>query len=108
MARRTPRYWLFKSEPQTFSFDDLCRAPGGTTGWDGVRNFQVRNWLRDEVGVGDGVLFYHSSAEPTGVAGLAEVVAAAAPDPTQFDPRELHYDPRSSPTEPRWLRCRGS
>jgi predicted RNA-binding protein with PUA-like domain len=96
-------YWLFKSEPDCFSFADLLAAPGRTTGWDGVRNFQARNFLRDQVQVGDGVLFYHSSADPPAIAGIAEVVEAAHPDPTAFDPSADHYDPKSKPDAPTWF-----
>jgi len=99
MARR---YWLMKSEPETFSVEDLARAPKKTTGWDGVRNYQARNLLRDEIQVGDGVLFYHSSADPPGVAGTAEVARAGYPDPTQFDPKSNHYDAEAKRDEPRW------
>ncbi len=99
MARR---FWLLKSEPETFSIEDLSRAPKKTTGWDGVRNFQARNLLRDEIQVGDGVLFYHSSADPPGVAGTAEVARAGYPDPTQFDPKSNHHDSSADPDEPRW------
>jgi predicted RNA-binding protein with PUA-like domain len=96
------RYWLMKSEPETFSIDDLARAPKQTTSWDGVRNYQARNLLRDEMQVGDGVLFYHSSADPPGVAGTAEIVRAGYPDATQFDPKSDHYDAAARPDEPRW------
>lgn len=99
MARR---YWLFKSDPDTFGFADLERSPGRTTRWDGVRNFQARSLLRDEVQVGDGVLFYHSQAAPPAVVGTAEVVRAGYPDPTQFDRRHAGYDADSDPEEPRW------
>jgi predicted RNA-binding protein with PUA-like domain len=99
MARR---YWLMKSEPETFSIEDLARAPKQTTGWDGVRNYQARNLLRDEIQAGDGVLFYHSSADPPGVAGTAEVARAGYPDPTQFDIKSSHHDPDARPDEPRW------
>jgi predicted RNA-binding protein with PUA-like domain len=95
-------YWLFKSEPECFSFRDLLAAPGRTTGWDGVRNFQARNMLRDQVQVGDGVLFYHSNADPPAIAGIAEVVRAGHPDPTAFDPAADHYDPKSKPDAPTW------
>lgn len=95
-------YWLFKSEPNCFSFADLVASPRKTTGWDGVRNYQARNFLRDDVRVGDGVLFYHSSTEPLGIAGLAEVVKAGHPDPTAYDPRADHFDPKSSPESPTW------
>ncbi|HET6150075.1 MAG TPA: EVE domain-containing protein [Polyangia bacterium] len=91
-----------KSEPAVFSIEDLARAPRKTTGWDGVRNYQARNLLRDEIKVGDGVLFYHSSADPPAVAGTAEVVRAGYPDPTQFDPKSNHYDSGALPDEPRW------
>ena len=86
-------YWLFKSEPDCFSFADLCAAPGRTTGWDGVRNFQARNFLRDEIREGDGVLYYHSNANPPAIAGIAEVVEGGHPDPTAFDPEADHPDP---------------
>ncbi len=96
-------YWLFKSEPTAYSFADLWAAPDRTTGWDGVRNYQARNYLRDDVKVGDGVLFYHSSAAPPCSAGIAEVVDAAHPDPTAFDPNADHYDPKSDPADPTWF-----
>jgi predicted RNA-binding protein with PUA-like domain len=96
-------YWLFKSEPTAYSFADLCAEPNRTTGWDGVRNYQARNYLRDQVKVGDGVLFYHSSADPPCIAGFAEVVASAHPDPTAFDPKADHYDPKSHPADPTWF-----
>ena len=97
------RYWLMKSEPTSFSFDDLWNAPNRTTCWDGVRNHQARNFMRDDMRVGDGVLFYHSSSEPAGVAGIAEVARAAYPDPTAFDPADPHFDPKSDPAAPTWL-----
>jgi predicted RNA-binding protein with PUA-like domain len=96
------KYWLFKSEPNCYSFADLLAAPGRTTGWDGVRNFQARNLLRDTIAVGDGVLFYHSSADPPAIAGIAEVVQAGHPDPTAFDRKADHYDPKSDPENPTW------
>ncbi|MBI4060486.1 MAG: EVE domain-containing protein [Elusimicrobia bacterium] len=95
-----PRRWLMKSEPDVFSIDDLARLETG--GWDGVRNYQARNFMRD-MAVGDKVLFYHSNAAPSGVAGTAEVCRAAYPDPTQFDRGDAHYDPKASPEEPIWL-----
>jgi predicted RNA-binding protein with PUA-like domain len=98
-----PRYWLLKSEPEAFSIDDLARAKKGTTRWDGVRNYQARNFLRDEIAVGDGILFYHSNADPPAVAGTARVVRAGYPDPTQFDAGDGHHDPDSSPDAPRWF-----
>jgi predicted RNA-binding protein with PUA-like domain len=100
MARR---YWLMKSEPEVFSIQDLARAPKKTTFWDGVRNYQARNFLRDEIKVGDGVLFYHSNAAPPGVAGTATVVREGRPDPTQFDPKDDHHDPDSPEDAPRWF-----
>jgi predicted RNA-binding protein with PUA-like domain len=96
------RYWLLKSEPDAFSFDDLLAAPKRRTFWDGVRNYQARNLLRDELAVGDGVLYYHSNAAPPGIAGVARVVVAGEPDPTQFDARDAHHDPRSDRAAPRW------
>ena len=96
------RHWLLKTEPGVFSFDDLLQAPDRTTGWNGIRNFQARNFLRDQMEEGDRVLVYHSSADPPVVAGLAEVVKRGYPDPTQFDPKDDHYDPESTPTAPRW------
>jgi predicted RNA-binding protein with PUA-like domain len=95
--------WLFKSEPSEFSFDDLWAQKSRTTRWDGLRNYQVRNFLRDEVRAGDEVLFYHSSADPTGVVGIAQVVREAYPDPTQFDARHPLFDPKSERADPRWL-----
>jgi predicted RNA-binding protein with PUA-like domain len=95
-------YWLFKSEPNAYSFADLLAEPKRTTGWDGVRNYQARNFLRDQVQLGDGVLFYHSSAEPPAIVGVAEVIRAGHPDPTAFDPKADHYDPRSDRANPTW------
>lgn len=99
MASRN--YWLMKSEPSTFSIEDLARSPGQTTSWDGVRNYQARNFMRT-MAVGDQVLFYHSNADPPAVVGIAEVVRTAYPDSTQFDKRDKHYDPTSTPSNPRW------
>jgi predicted RNA-binding protein with PUA-like domain len=98
-----PRYWLMKSEPSVFSIEHLAAAPQRTTFWDGVRNFQARNLLRDEVKLGDGVLFYHSSANPPAAVGIAKVVKAPSPDPAQFDPRSDYYDAAATPAEPRWF-----
>ena len=98
-----PRYWLMKSEPEAFSIDDLARAKNGTTRWDGVRNYQARNFLRDEISIGDGVLFYHSSVDPPAVVGTARVVRAGYPDPTQFDSSGGHFDPDSARDAPRWF-----
>jgi predicted RNA-binding protein with PUA-like domain len=99
MARRC---WLVKSEPATFSFDDLLAAPDATTPWDGVRNYQARNFMRDEMAPGDEVVFYHSSASPPAAVGIAEVASAPRPDPSQFDPRSPYHDPTSDPDDPRW------
>lgn len=96
-------YWLFKSEPKAYSFRDLLAEPDQTTGWDGVRNYQARNFLRDQVKRGDGVLFYHSNADPPCVAGIAEVVREGHPDPTAFDAASGHYDPKSDPQDPTWF-----
>ena len=96
-------YWLMKSEPAACSIDDLVRAPGRTVPWVGVRNFQARNYMRDAMQLGDGVLFYHSSCAEPGVAGLAEVARLAYPDATQFDPASPYFDARANAGEPRWL-----
>jgi predicted RNA-binding protein with PUA-like domain len=96
------RYWLVKSEPDCFSFDDLWAAPKRTTHWDGVRNYQARNMLRDEMKKGDRVLFYHSSCEPPCVAGVAEVVREGYPDFTALDPAHEHFDPKSKADAPTW------
>ena len=93
------RHWLMKSEPDCFSIEHLRKKR--TSGWDGVRNYQARNFMR-EMALGDRVLFYHSNAKPPGIAGLAEVCALAHPDPTQFDPASEYYDPKATPTAPRW------
>jgi predicted RNA-binding protein with PUA-like domain len=95
------RYWLVKSEPNTFSIEDLAHAPKRTTCWDGVRNYQARNFMR-QMAIGDQVLFYHSNAEPPAVVGIAEVVKTAYPDCTQFDRKSRHFDPASKPNAPRW------
>ncbi len=97
------RHWLMKSEPSECSIDDLARAPGQTVPWIGVRNYQSRNFMRDDMTPGDGVLFYHSSTAQPGIAGLAEVSGAPYPDPTQFDPASHYSDPRSDPAAPRWV-----
>lgn len=102
MGKAGTRWWLFKSEPEEFSFGDLLKAPRKRTFWNGVRNYQARNLLRDEVRVGDRVLYYHSNAQPSGVAGIAEVVAAASADPTQFEPGEYH-EPRATKAAPVWF-----
>lgn len=96
-------YWLMKSEPAEASIDDLAAAPGQTLAWTGVRNYQARNFMRDAMRVGDGVLFYHSSCATPGVAGLARVASGTRPDPTQFDPQSPYFDPQSPAAQPRWL-----
>ncbi|MCB9904833.1 MAG: EVE domain-containing protein [Planctomycetes bacterium] len=103
MTNDRPRYWLMKSEPNAFSFDDLLAAKGKRTCWDGIRNYQARNFMRDDMRKGDRVLYYHSNAKPPGVVGLAEVVKEAYPDHTQFDPASHYHDPQSDPADPRWL-----
>ena len=92
-----------KSEPATFSIDDLSLEPGQQTHWDGVRNYQARNMMRDQMKVGDQILFYHSNTNPPGVVGIAEVIREGYPDHTAFDPRDPHYDPKSDPDRPRWF-----
>jgi predicted RNA-binding protein with PUA-like domain len=96
-------YWLMKSEPGEFGIDDLERRPGQTERWDGVRNYQARNLMRDEMKQGDGVLFYHSNCETPGIVGIARIVREAYPDPTAFDPANKHFDPKSDPAAPRWF-----
>jgi predicted RNA-binding protein with PUA-like domain len=96
-------YWLMKSEPDEFSIDDLARAPKRTTPWFGVRNYQARNFMRDHMRVGDGVLFYHSSCEVPGIAGIAKVASAAYPDASQFDRRSEYFDAKSKREAPRWM-----
>ena len=95
-------YWLFKSEPDTFSVDDLARARRSTSPWDGVRNYQARNMLRDDMQRGDLAFFYHSNCAEPGVVGIVEVVRAAYPDPSAFDPESPYFDPKSDPDKPRW------
>ena len=97
------RYWLMKSEPGDCSIDDALAAPNATVPWSGVRNHQARNFMRDGMRVGDGVLFYHSSCPEPGIAGIARVVSGVRTDPTQFDPASPYYDPKSAPGQPRWL-----
>jgi predicted RNA-binding protein with PUA-like domain len=97
------RYWLLKSEPDVFSFADLKKRPKKTEPWNGVRNYQVRNMMRDDMKVGDLGLFYHSSCEVPGVAGVVRIASEGKPDPTQFDPKSEYYDKGSKKEEPRWL-----
>ena len=96
------RYWLMKSEPDEVSVDDVLAAPKQTVAWFGVRNYQARNFMRDAMSVGDGVLFYHSSCAVPGVAGLAEVASTPYPDATQFDPNSQYHDPKAKQEAPRW------
>jgi predicted RNA-binding protein with PUA-like domain len=95
-------YWLMKSEPDAFSLDDLASRPNRTEPWDGVRNYQARNMMRDEMRTGDGILFYHSNCEIPGVVGIAEVASDAYPDRTAFDPEAKYFDAKSEPGKPRW------
>jgi len=97
------QYWLFKSEPESFSIDDLEQCKNQTTHWDGIRNYQARNLLRDVVKKGDEVLFYHSNAKPTGIVGTAEVVKAGYPDHTARDPESTYYDPKATEDNPIWF-----
>lgn len=101
---RAPRYWLMKSEPDVYSIDDLARD--GSTTWEGVRNYTARNFMRDEMALGDPVLFYHSNAEPPGIAGLGKIVGLAEPDPFQFDPKSPYHDPDAKKDDPRWVMVR--
>src|SRR5205814_6148632 len=96
-------YWLMKSEPDECSIDDALGSPGRVTPWTGVRNYQARNYMRDAMRVGDGVLFYHSSCPQPGIAGIAEVASAAYPDASQFDKASPYYDPKSKKESPRWV-----
>lgn len=97
------RYWLMKSEPDDVSIDDLARRPNGTVPWYGVRNYQARNLMRDQMAVGDAVFFYHSSCPQPGIAGIARVASEAYPDATQFDAASPYFDPKATPEAPRWL-----
>ena len=96
-------YWLMKSEPSECSIDDTFAAPGRTVPWVGVRNYQARNFMRDGMQVGDGVLFYHSSCAEPGIVGIARVASRPYPDPTQFDPESHYYDAKSKSDQPRWM-----
>jgi len=98
-----PNYWLMKSEPDEVSIDDALAAPDATVAWTGVRNYQARNFMRDGMKVGDGVLFYHSSCPEPGIAGIARVASGIKPDPTQFDAKSPYYDAASKKDDPRWL-----
>lgn len=104
MPKAAPRkFWLFKSEPEAFSINDLLKSPKQTAFWSGVRNYQARNFLRDSIQVGDGVLFYHSSTDPMAIVGTATVVKAGYPDHTAFDPKDDHHDPKSDRNNPTWF-----
>ncbi len=96
-------YWLMKSEPDAFSIDDLKSRPKKSEPWDGVRNYQARNFMRDDMKVGDKVFFYHSNCKTPGIVGIAEVASKPYPDPTQFDPDSKYHDPKSDPDDPRWI-----
>ena len=96
-------YWLFKAEPHIYGIDHLNAAPKKTGRWDGIRNYQARNFLRDQVALGDEVFIYHSSCKNIGIVGTAKVVKTAYPDPTQFDPESNYFDPKSTPENPRWV-----
>ena len=96
------RYWLMKTEPGEFGIDDLARRPRKTEPWDGVRNYQARNMMRDEMKKGDRAFIYHSNCEAPGIVGIASVVREGYPDSTAFDPEDKHYDPKSDPANPRW------
>jgi predicted RNA-binding protein with PUA-like domain len=96
-------YWLFKSEPEAFSIDDLKNAPRKTEHWDGIRNYQARNFIRDDMNRGDLVFFYHSNCKEPGIVGICEIVSDAYPDHTQFDSNSRYFDAGSSPDQPRWL-----
>ena len=97
------RYWLLKSEPSGYSFNDLLNEEDQTAEWDGVRNFQARNTMKNDMKVGDGVLFYHSSTKPQAVVGTAVVIREGYPDFTAWDPKDKHYDPKSTPDKPTWF-----
>jgi predicted RNA-binding protein with PUA-like domain len=97
------RYWLMKSEPSDVSIDDLATLPDQTVAWYGVRNYQARNFMRDQMSVGDGVLFYHSNCKEPGIAGIAEVASHAYPDATQFDKKSKYFDAKATPEQPRWM-----
>ena len=96
-------YWLVKSEPEEFGIDDLKACPGRTEHWDGVRNYQARNFMRDDMKKGDQVFFYHSNCDTPGIVGIATVAREAYPDHTAFDPQDKHFDPKSDPDNPRWM-----
>ena len=96
-------YWIMKSEPSVFGIDDLIKCKNQTEPWDGIRNYQVRNMIRDQMQPGDLALFYHSNCKVPGIVGLMEIVSEAYPDPTAFDPTHRYFDPKSNPDKPRWF-----
>lgn len=96
-------FWLMKSEPETFGWAHLNRAPGRTAAWDGVRNYQARNFMRDQMKLADEVFFYHSNCPQPGIVGIAKVVRESYPDHTAFDPQSPYCDPKSDPAQPRWM-----
>jgi predicted RNA-binding protein with PUA-like domain len=102
-TKNEPQYWLLKTEPESFSVDDFLNQPDHTTCWDGVRNYQARNYMRDQMHVGDRVLIYHSNADPPAIVGVGQVAREAYPDHTAWDPRDSHYDPKSTRDAPRWF-----
>jgi predicted RNA-binding protein with PUA-like domain len=97
------RYWLMKSEPADVSVDDLAEMPNQTVAWYGVRNYQARNFMRNQMSIGDGVMFYHSNCKQPGIAGIAKVSVLAYPDATQFNPKNKYFDPKATPEQPRWF-----
>ncbi len=97
------KYWLIKSEPEVFSIEDLSKSKNKTTYWDGVRNYQARNYMRDEMKIGDKVIFYHSNTEPPAAVGICEVIKEAYPDFTAFEPNDPHFDPKSKKNSPTWF-----
>jgi predicted RNA-binding protein with PUA-like domain len=100
---KSPKYWLVKTEPECFSIHDLAKAPNQTTGWSGVRNYQARNFLRDEMKLGDRVLVYHSSTDPKAIVGIAVIARESYPDHTAWDKKDDHFDPASTADDPRWF-----
>lgn len=103
MTKRKKQYWLMKSEPETFSLSDLEKCDNGREPWDGIRNYQARNFMRDDMQVGDEVLFYHSNCKEPGVVGLAKIASDPYPDPTAFDSKSKYFDEKSDPANPRWI-----
>jgi predicted RNA-binding protein with PUA-like domain len=103
MKKMAKKYWLFKTDPEDFSVEDLKRSPGQTTNWSGVRNYQARNFLRDEIKTGDEVLFYHSNDDPPSIRGICKVVKEAYADESQFNPDDKHFYPSSNPENPVWF-----